>query len=81
MRVRLPPGYILPPYRRSSEEQMIVLAGAITVGSAGKSGTATVRTLTSGSYASLAAGDLHFAHTQHGAIVQIFGMGPFEIGG
>ena len=81
MRVRLPPGYILPPYRRSSEEQMIVLAGAITVGSASASGTATVRTLTSGSYASLAAGDLHFAHTQHGAIVQIFGVGPFEMGG
>ena len=81
MRVRLPPGYILPPYRRSSEEQMIVLAGAITVGSAGESGTATVRTLASGSYASLAAGELHFAHTQHGAIVQIFGMGPLEIGG
>jgi pimeloyl-ACP methyl ester carboxylesterase len=81
MRLRLPPGYILPPYRRSSEEQMIVLAGAITVGSAGESGSATVRTLTSGSYASLAAGDLHFAHTQHGAIVQIFGTGPFEMGG
>jgi len=81
MRVRLPPGYILPPYRRTSEEQMIVLAGAITVGSAGESGTAIVRTLTSGSYASLAAGDLHFAHTQHGAILQIFGMGPLEIGG
>ena len=81
MRVRLPPGYMLPPYRRPNEEQMIVLAGAITVGSGGESGTATMRTLTSGSYASLAAGELHFAHTQHGAIVQIFGMGPFEIGG
>ena len=79
MRVRLPPGYMLPPYRRANEEQMIVLAGAITVGTGGESGAATVRTLTSGSYASLAAGELHFAHTQNGAIVQIFGMGPFEI--
>ena len=31
MRVRLPPGYMLPPYRRPNEEQLIVLAGAITV--------------------------------------------------
>ena len=81
MRVQLPAGYMLPPYRRANEEQMIVLAGAITVGTGGESGTATVRTLTSGSYASLAAGELHFAHTKYGAIVQIFGMGPFEIGG
>ena len=50
-------------------------------GTGGESGTATMRTLTSGSYASLAAGELHFAHTKNGAIVQIFGMGPFEIGG
>ena len=81
MRVRLPAGYMLPPYRRPNEEQMIVLAGAITVGTGGESGAATVRTLTSGSYTSLAAGELHFAHTMNGAIVQIFGMGPFEIGG
>jgi pimeloyl-ACP methyl ester carboxylesterase len=81
MRVRLPPGYMLPPYKRPNEEQMIVLAGAITVGTGGGAGTSTVRTLTSGSYAALAAGEIHFAHTQHGAIVQIFGTGPFEIGG
>ena len=81
MRVRLPPGYMLPPYWRANEDQMIVLAGAVTLGSGGEFGTATMRTLTAGSYASLAAGELHFAHTQHGAIVQIFGMGPLEIGG
>lgn len=81
MRMRLPPGYLLPPYSRPSEDEMIVLAGSITVGSGGESGTATMRTLTSGSYASLAAGELHFAHTQHGAIVQIIGIGPLEIGG
>ena len=38
MRVRLPPGYMLPPYRRPNEEQMIVLAGAITVGTGGSLG-------------------------------------------
>lgn len=81
VRVRLPPGYMLPPYRRRKEEQMIVLAGAVTVGTGGEYGASTLRTLTVGSYASLAPGQLHFAHTQHGAIVQIFGTGPFEIGG
>jgi pimeloyl-ACP methyl ester carboxylesterase len=79
MRVRLPPGYALPPYRRRNDEQMIVLAGAITVGTGGVPGATNTRTLTSGSYALLPANELHFAHSQDGAIVQIFGIGPFEL--
>jgi pimeloyl-ACP methyl ester carboxylesterase len=69
MRVRLPPGYSLPPYRRRNEAQMIVLAGEITVGAS---------TLTAGAYKLLPADELNAAHTQHGAVVQIFGIGPFE---
>ena len=30
-------------------------------------------------YASLPANELHFAHTQDGAVVQIVGIGPFEV--
>ena len=79
MRVRLPPGYMLPPYRRPKEEQLIVLAGAITVGTYGESGAIGTRKLTAGAYTSLPANELHFAHTQDGAIVQIVGIGPFEV--
>ena len=79
IRLRLPPGYILPPYRRRNEEQMIVLAGSITVGTGGVSGATRARTLTAGAYALLPADEPHFAHTQDGAIVQIFGIGPFEL--
>jgi len=79
MRVRLPPGYMLPPYRRPKEEQLIVLAGAITVGTYGESGAIGTRKLTAGAYTSLPANELHFAHTQDGAVVQIVGIGPFEV--
>jgi hypothetical protein len=57
---------------------MIVLSGAITVGTSAASGTINARKLTAGGYASLPANELHFAHTQDGAVVQIFGIGPFE---
>jgi quercetin dioxygenase-like cupin family protein len=80
MRVRLPPGFALPPYRRASEEQLIVLAGAIAVGTVGESGAATTRTLTSGSFVSLPANEIHFANTPDGAVLQIIGMGPFQWG-
>jgi pimeloyl-ACP methyl ester carboxylesterase len=75
--VRLPPGYMLPPYRLHGEAQMVVLAGAITVGVVG--GATTARTLTSGSFTTLAASELHRAYTENGAILQIFGTGPFEV--
>jgi hypothetical protein len=77
MRVRLPPGYLLPPSRQANDEELIVLAGAITLVVVTGVGEATARTLTSGSYASLAASELHFAHTKDGATLQIVGIGPF----
>jgi hypothetical protein len=40
MRVRLPPGFALPPYRRGADEQLFVLGGAIEVGTVGESGAA-----------------------------------------
>ena len=78
MRVRLPPGYALPPYRRASDEQFFVLRGTIDVGAVSVSGAATTRTLTSGSYLSLPANEIHFANTRDGAVVQIVGEGPFR---
>jgi pimeloyl-ACP methyl ester carboxylesterase len=79
MCVQLPPGYVLPPSRLHGEAQMVVLAGDITVGVVGASGATTDHTLTSGSFMTLAASELHLAHTETGAIVQIFGSGPFEV--
>ena len=80
MRVRLPPGFALPPYRRQDEEQLIVLAGSIAVGTVGESGAAMTRTLTSGSFVSLPANEIHFANTPDGAVLQIIGTGPFQWG-
>jgi pimeloyl-ACP methyl ester carboxylesterase/quercetin dioxygenase-like cupin family protein len=79
MRVRLPPGYVLPPYRRHNEEQVIVLAGAITVGTGVEGSAADARTLTSGSYVLLPANEVHYAQSPTGAVLQIFGIGPYEI--
>lgn len=45
VRVRLPPGYVLPPYRRRNEEQLIVLAGAITMGTSGEPASLQVEQL------------------------------------
>jgi hypothetical protein len=79
MRVELPPGYTVLPYRRSTEENIVVLAGSLELGSGRKFDESSLRPLTTGSFVSLRANEPHFAMTKQSATVQIFGMGPFAI--
>lgn len=70
IRVELPGGYHLPPYRRPRDESIVVLAGAIEV---------DARTLPAGSFIRLPANEWRSLSTQTGATLQIFGDGPFEL--
>jgi hypothetical protein len=70
IRVELPRGYQLPAYRRPRDENIIVLAGAIEIGT---------RTLPSGSFVRLRADEWRSLSTQSGATLQIFGDGPLEL--
>jgi quercetin dioxygenase-like cupin family protein len=70
IRVELPGGYRLPPHRRPRDESIVVLAGAIEVGT---------RTLPAGSFIRLPANEWTSLSTQTGATLQIFGDGPFEL--
>lgn len=79
MRVELPAGYVVSPYRRSSDESIVVLAGAIEIGLGDVFDAAAMRTLPSGSFIRLPSNESHFVTTKLGATVQIFGTGPFEI--
>ena len=70
IRVELPIGYRLPSYRRPRDESIVVLVGSIEV---------DARTLGSGSFIRLRANEWHSLGTKYGAIVQIYGDGPFEM--
>jgi hypothetical protein len=54
IRVELPPGYTLAPYRRPRDENIVVLSGAIGVGAGNTFDAATMRTLPAGSFISTA---------------------------
>jgi hypothetical protein len=81
MRVKLPPGYTLSPCRWRNEEHIVVLAGTLQVGAGNAFNEKAMHALPSGSFISLAANEPHFAMTRRGAVLQIFGMGPFAIEG
>lgn len=79
IRVELPPGYTVSPYRRATEEGIVVLAGEIELGNGDTFDESALRTLASGSFVELPANEPHFVTSRHGATVQIFGTGPFRI--
>jgi len=79
LRAELPPGYAISPYRRSTDESIVVLAGAVQIGDGSSFDPARMRNFGSGAFVRLRADEPHYAASDGGAIVQIMGTGPFAI--
>jgi hypothetical protein len=79
LRAELPPGYSISPYRRSSDESVVVLAGSLKIGDGSSFDAAQMRKFDSGAFVRLRADEPHYATTDEGAVVQIMGTGPFAI--
>src|SRR3954464_13571268 len=79
LRAELPPGYAIAPYRRSSDESIVVLAGSLRVGDGSSFDRARMRNFVSGVCVRLRADEPHYATSHSGAVVQIMGTGPFAI--
>ena len=79
LRAELPPGYSISPYRRSSDESIVVLAGSLKIGDGSSFDPTRMRTFDSGAFVRLRADEPHYATTDAGAVVQIIGTGPFAI--
>jgi quercetin dioxygenase-like cupin family protein len=78
LRLKFPAGFVIPPHRHSKDEFVTVLAGGFAVGAGEKLDTAA-KPLTAGSFVHLPAGMPHFATAVGETIVQINGMGPFDV--
>jgi hypothetical protein len=79
LRAELPAGYSIAPYRRSSDESIVVLAGALKIGDGPSVDPARMRNFGSGAFVRLRADEPHYATSDGGATVQIMGTGPFAI--
>lgn len=78
LRLKFPPGFVVPPHRHSKDEFVTVLAGGFAVGS-GEKLDRNAKPLPAGSFVHLPAGMPHFASAVGETIVQINGMGPFDV--
>lgn len=78
LRLKFPAGFVVPPHRHSKDEFVTVLQGGFAIGS-GEQLDRNVKPLPAGSFVHLPAGMPHFASAVGETIVQINGMGPFDV--
>jgi quercetin dioxygenase-like cupin family protein len=79
LRLKFPAGFVVPPHRHSKDEFVTVIAGRFGVGSGEKADREALKLLPSGSFVHLPAGMPHYAAADVETVVQINGVGPFDV--
>src|SRR5262245_10199222 len=79
LQLKSPDGFTVPPHRHSKDEFVTVIAGKFAVGT-GEKLDRSVKPLPAASFVQLPAGMAHYAWADGETVVQINGIGPFDIG-
>lgn len=79
LRVKVPDGYSVPPHWHPMDEKLTVIQGMMRLGMGEKFDSAKLRDLPAGSYALLPKGQPHFNRYQGETIIQLHGIGPYDI--
>ena len=79
IRAKMPDGYRVPPHWHPSDENITVLQGTFLVGTGDRFDPSKAEELPAGSFARMPRGMRHFAWTKGETIIQVHGVGPFEI--
>jgi len=79
LRLKFPAGFAVPPHRHSKDEPVTVISGRLLIGAGAKLDRAAATALAPAGFVYLPAGMAHFAIADADTVVQINGMGPFDI--
>ena len=79
LRLKFPAGFTVPPHRHSKDELVTVISGRLAISAGEKLDRASLKPLPPGSFVHLPAGMPHYAWADSEAVVQINGMGPFDV--
>ncbi len=79
LRLKFPAGYAVPPHRHSKDELLTVIAGGFGVGAGEKLDRTVSPFLPPASFVHLPAGMAHYAWVETETVVQINGVGPFDV--
>jgi quercetin dioxygenase-like cupin family protein len=80
LRFKLPANYSIAAHSHPTDENVVILSGALTFGMGDKlaKGAAGNKTLAPGGYAMMPAGMNHFAYTTGETVVVLYGIGPVD---
>ena len=79
IRAKLPDGYKVPPHWHPADENVTVIKGTLMVGKGGKFNRDASEALPAGGFARMPKEMRHFAWSKGETIIQVHGIGPFEI--
>jgi quercetin dioxygenase-like cupin family protein len=80
VRLKFPSNYSIPAHSHPTDENVVVVSGAVTFGMGDKliKGAASNKTLPVGGFAQMPANVNHFAYTTQESTIVLFGQGPVE---
>lgn len=79
IRLQVPSGYRIPPHTHPTTEDVTVISGTMSFGMGDTFTDIGGKALKAGGFACMPAGMQHFAWATGETVVQVHGMGPFEI--
>ncbi len=79
LRIRMPDAYEIPPHWHPATENITVIEGTFNVGMGNAFDRASTTALSTGAYAVMQPESRHFAWTSGTTIVQLHGVGPWQI--
>ncbi|MDO9589407.1 MAG: cupin domain-containing protein [Brevundimonas sp.] len=79
LRLKFPAGYVIPPHIHSQDELVTVISGQLGVAMGDTLDRDAAHPLAPGSFVQLPANMSHYAWADEETVVQLAGMGPFDI--
>jgi quercetin dioxygenase-like cupin family protein len=79
LRLKFPAGFTVPPHRHSKDELVTVISGRFAITAGEKFDRTKAEALPPASFVHLPAGMAHYAWADGETVVQINGMGPFDV--
>jgi quercetin dioxygenase-like cupin family protein len=79
LRLKFPAGFIVPPHRHSKDETVTLIVGRVAIAAGETVDRPSLKPLPALSFVHLPAGMPHYAWAEMESIVQINGVGPFDV--
>lgn len=79
LRIQFPDGYKVPPHWHPTDENVTVIQGTLMIGKGETFKADATEALPAGSFMRMPKTMRHFAWAKGGTILQVHGIGPFEI--